>query len=278
MSKKKIWFLAIIMTLGLLGLILVQGYWMKRAVNLKEQQFRHFVNQSLSAVINELEQREALLYVVDELVFSMVDSAAKQLLNNFSPYSAIPIQSEKENGKISEIKIETSTSFYQQNFYLSEGLHNNSFSVRDSNGVSINNPNMNDPIEVLSYPDRIVNAHLKQKVNNKTVIINKVMNKMIKRKPEIEERIDFNTVNKLLEKELKIRGIKINYQLAVEKVNAGLVWKTNDFRTKTKSDVYLRVLFPNDLVSSRAYLALYFPKEKKLFYRSLGFMGASSTF
>lgn len=278
MSKKKIWFLAIIMTLGLLGLILVQGYWIKKAVNLKEQQFKYFVNQSLSAVINELEHREALFYIVDELVFSMVDSTARQLLNNFSPYSAIPIQSEKEKDKINEIKIETNTSFYQQIFQLSEDLQNNSFSISNSIGLSTINPDMNDPIEDFSYPNQIVSAYLNQKVNNKTVIINKVMDKMIKGKPEIEERIDFNIINKLFEKEFKKRGIKINYQFAVEKVNAGIVFKTDDFKTKTKSDIYLRALFPNDLFSSKAYLILYFPKEKNLFYKSLGFMGASSTF
>ena len=81
-----------------------------------------------------------------------------------------------------------------------------------------------------------------------------------------------------MEKEFIKRGININYQFAVKKVNAGLVCKTNDFKTKTKSDVYMRALFPNDLFSSQAYITLYFPKEKKLFYKSLGFMGASSTF
>ena len=278
MSKKKIWFLAIIMTLGLLGLILVQGYWMKRAVKLKEQRFRHYVNQSLTAVTNELELREAVLYVVDELVLSEVDSSGKQFRYNFSPHSAISFQSEKEKDKINEIKIETNTSFYQQNFYRSEYLQNNSFSIRDSIGLSIIGSDMNGLTEMLSYPYQIYNAYLRQKVNNKTVIINKVMNKMIKKKPEIEERIDFNTINKLLEKEFIKRGININYQFAVKKVNAGLVCKTNDFKTKTKSDVYMRALFPNDLFSSQAYITLYFPKEKKLFYKSLGFMGASSTF
>ena len=278
MSKKKIWVLAIVMTLGLLGLILVQGYWIKRAVILKEQQFKYFVNQALSAVINELEVREALIYVVDEMVLSGVDSAAKPYRYNFSSYSDIGFQFEKEKGNINDIKIETNTSFYRQDLYLFESLQNNSFSIRDSIGVSIIDPDMNDPREIFSYPNQITNAYLKQKVNNKTVIINKVMNKMIKRKPEIEKRIDFNTMNKLLEQEFKKRGININYQFAIEKVNAGMVCKTNDFRTKTKSDVYLRALFPNDLFSSKSFLALYFPKEKKLFYKSLGFLGASSTF
>ncbi|GAJ09296.1 unnamed protein product, partial [marine sediment metagenome] len=211
------------MTLGLLGLIFVQGYWIKKAVKLKEQQFKYYVNQSLTAVTNEMEQREALLYVVDELVFSMVDSAAKQLLYNFPPYSAVPIQSEKEKDKINEIKIETSTSFYKHNYYLSEDSQNNSLSISNSIGLSTIDPDMNNPLEVLSYPDQIVNAYLKQKVNNKTVIINKVMDKMIKHKPEVEERIDFNTINTLLEKEFKKRGININYQFAVKKANAGLV-------------------------------------------------------
>ena len=278
MSKKKIWFLAIVMTLGLLGLIFVQGYWMKRAVNLKEQQFRHYVNQSLTAVTNELEQREALFYVVDEIVLSEVDSSGKPSRYNLSSYPGIGFLSEKEMDKEKEITVETNTSFYQQNFYLFEDLQNNSFSIRDSIGISFINPDMQGLTDVLSYPDQIVNAYLKQKVDNKTVIINKVMNKMIRKKQEIEERIDYNTIYKLLEKEFNKRGININYQFAVKKVNAGLVCKTNDFRTKTKSDVYIRALFPNDLVSSKAYLTLYFPNEKKLFYKSLGFMGASSTF
>ena len=278
MSKKKIWFLAFIMTLGLMGLILVQGYWMRRAVNLKEQTFRHYVNQSLTAVTNELEQREALYYVVDEIVLSEADSSGKSSRYNFSAYPAIEFQSEKEMDKEREIKIETSSSFYQQNFYLSEDLRNNGFSIRDSIGISIIDPGMNGLTSVFSYPDQIINAYLKQKVDNKTVIINKVMNKMIKKKREIEERIDYITINKLLEKEFKKRGININYQFAVKKVNAGLLCKTDDFKTKTNSEVYIRALFPNDLFSSKAYLTLYFPNEKKLFYKSLGFMGVSSTF
>jgi len=278
MSKKKIWFLAIIMTLGSLGLIFVQGYWMKKAVILKEQQFRYLVNQSLTSVINELELREALLYVVDELVLSEVDSSGKQFPDNFSPHSAISSQSEKEKDKTRGINIETNTSFYQQIFYLSENLQNNSFSISDSIGLSIIGSDMNGLTEMFSYPYQIFNAYLRRKTNNKTVIINKVMNNMIKKKPEIEERIDFNTINKLLEKEFKKRSININYQFAVKKANAGVVCKTNDFKTKTKSDVYMRALFPNDLFLSRAYITLYFPKEKKLFYKSLGFMGASSTF
>lgn len=278
MSKKKIWFLAIIMTLGLLGLILVQGYWMKKAVILKEQQFRHLVNQSLASVINELELREAFLYVVDELVLSEVDSSGKQFPDNSSPHSAISSQSEKEKDKTRGLNIETNTSFYQQIFYLSKNLQNNNFSIGDSIGLSIIGSDMNGLTEMFSYPYQIYNAYLRRKTNNKTVIINKVMNNMIKKKPEIEERIDFNTINKLLEKEFKKRGININYQFAVKKANAGVVCKTNNFKTKTKSDVYMRALFPNDLFSSKSYLTLYFPKEKKLFYKSLGFMGASSTF
>ena len=156
MSKKKIWVLAIVMTLGLLGLILVQGYWIKRAVILKEQQFKYFVNQALSAVINELEVREALVYVEDEMVLSGADSTAKPFRYSFSSYSDIGFQSEKENGKTTEMQIEANTSFYQQNFYLSESLQNNSFSILDSIGVSIIDPNINDPREIFSYPNRLL--------------------------------------------------------------------------------------------------------------------------
>lgn len=236
MSKKKIWFLAFVMTLGLLGLILVQGYWIKNAVRLKEQQFKHLVNQSLAAVTKELEQREALVYVVDELENSETDSLAKHFHYDFSSRTVINI------------------------FTRTQPFHRN------------------ESIDLFSYPNQNLTAYFRQKITNKTVIIKNIMNKMIKEKPKIEERIDINLIDQLLQKEFAKRGININYQFAVKKEYADLVFKTGNFKIKTKSDVYMRSLFPNDIISQQSYLTLYFPKEKKYFYKSLGIMGVSSAF
>ena len=48
MSKRFIWTLAVFMALAMLGLILVQTYWINNAYQLKENQFSQLVNRALN--------------------------------------------------------------------------------------------------------------------------------------------------------------------------------------------------------------------------------------
>ena len=59
MSKKLVWILAGVMAIVMIGLILVQTYWISNAFNIKEKQFAQLVARSMSNFSNELENREA---------------------------------------------------------------------------------------------------------------------------------------------------------------------------------------------------------------------------
>ena len=48
------------MTIALLGIIVVQGYWLNSAIKLKEQQFKESVMHAMSVSTNRLERLERL--------------------------------------------------------------------------------------------------------------------------------------------------------------------------------------------------------------------------
>ena len=102
MKKRTIILFASLFALILSGLILVQIYWIKQAFETKNQQFRLLVNNSLDAVVLELEKQETIDRIIDEIdvtsgdtVVAFVPSSsqlAKQLLGyqSDSEFRSIP--------------------------------------------------------------------------------------------------------------------------------------------------------------------------------------------
>ena len=63
MNKKFLNISIVMVSLALIGLILIQMYWIRHAISLKEQQFDQGVAEALSNVVKSLERREALSVV-----------------------------------------------------------------------------------------------------------------------------------------------------------------------------------------------------------------------
>ncbi|MBA3986645.1 MAG: two-component sensor histidine kinase, partial [Flavobacteriales bacterium] len=75
MSKKLFIILIIFMSLCLLGIIFVQGYWIKNSFDNKEDQFVYNVRQTLIKVSSELQERELEYYY--RLYNEVADSIGK---------------------------------------------------------------------------------------------------------------------------------------------------------------------------------------------------------
>ena len=82
MQKKAIWILTIILSITLIGLIIVQLYWIKNAINIKEEQFSQLVNKSIGNIIDEIEKRELVYQLVDEIdPYKDITATGKPALN-----------------------------------------------------------------------------------------------------------------------------------------------------------------------------------------------------
>ena len=59
MNRKGFISIIVVITLALIGLMIIQSYWIRSAIIVKETNFVRDVNEAISRVINKLERIEA---------------------------------------------------------------------------------------------------------------------------------------------------------------------------------------------------------------------------
>ncbi len=55
------------MALAMIGLIIVQTYWINNAINVKENQFSQLINRVLYNVVSELQKQETVYHIIEEM-------------------------------------------------------------------------------------------------------------------------------------------------------------------------------------------------------------------
>ncbi|MEJ2904596.1 sensor histidine kinase [Pedobacter panaciterrae] len=63
MKKRSLWLITGLMTIALLGVFVMQLYYIREAYSLKSQLFEQDVNQALNSVVNKVQKRNAALYI-----------------------------------------------------------------------------------------------------------------------------------------------------------------------------------------------------------------------
>ena len=94
--NRRLYIVALVLTsLSLVGIIFIQGYWIKMAIDDKEEAFTYSIRQVLNNVVKKIEQDEVDKYVAQIIFLRENDSTLKlrdPLLHDF-----IFIQNNKDN-------------------------------------------------------------------------------------------------------------------------------------------------------------------------------------
>ncbi|HUW05264.1 MAG TPA: HAMP domain-containing sensor histidine kinase [Williamwhitmania sp.] len=266
MNRRHIWLLTIIISLASLGLVLLQMLWIRNSYQMKEEEFDRLVNNTLDRVIDEVEKQETVSQIFDEI---------KPFINDKTGSGKPKVEYELNKVEKTPWSIK-SVQRRRQIFVFDKAdslfvTPNYDIVTTDSAKYRANKD------QLISFPDKrdirpdVENslAPLSSRLTQKTVFVENIVNKLIRVESTIQERVSKQLLDSLLRVELLRKGVDIPYQFAVSDVKGAVVYKSNSYMPKTHS-LFTGLLFPNDVLSPKYYLSIYFPSQRHFILSSLG--------
>src|ERR1035438_8883897 len=243
MSKKKIWAIIILMSIALLGVIVVQIYWIESSIQVRHEQFERSVNEAMNCVVSKLETQEAFSIIDQQSSFNNPDSQDpltrfhNMLPNIFDSlvFKNIDINDSGLNydGKnFSKDNYDTVFHFHDSTFY--RGAHNHAKKMIRS---------INDSVQY--YMKRSMNL-VSSKMNKLSEVMQKMALEFLQKDENITRRIDPQTLDNLIASELKIHKVNstnYNYGIINTKENKLLVAKHETDKNKLMQSEYKAQLF-----------------------------------
>lgn len=254
------------MTGALLGIIVVQGYWLKSAITLKEQQFRANVLSSMRTSIYKLEQLEK---------FSKLN--INQNPNTINTYKSVTNPYSISSRNIND------TNIYSKNFSL-EMRQESVFETSDGRIVKKTTQTLKDEngkIIKESF-EKQTSGTVQDFFNDKSKasIINNLISDLSNIKSQsVVDRVNPHQLNNILKEELQNNGITTRFNLGIFSGN-NLVLKEKGVKEELFfNSPYVSRLFPNDFFYNQDRFSLIFPKEKGFLLKSIsGVISLSSIF
>ncbi len=257
MKRITIVLLAVFFFLAISGLVLIQLYWIRGAIAITDQQFRYLANKALESVVLDLEEKELIKNIVDNIGPASSDSVTAIVPPN-SPLAR------KLKG-------------YQPNSDLLEmyGLDNPGEPIAiTSSGhkifISSENTSPFPGDETTEPSSQITSSEIKGRVTNKIVFLEKIMEKILHNTPDIRERIDPEKLKGELRTALNNVGINLNFEFSIRSGRYGSIWKTPGFTDKPGTNKFIIQLFPNDPVPSQNQIVLYCLQEQQYKFEKIG--------
>lgn len=256
------------MTAALLGLIIFQTYWLESAYEVREDNFNQKISIALTEICKRVEERETVVEISNE-IFSLNTNinAIPGLFRYYNPYS---INNDSAANIVSVSK--ESVLINKMN-----NLHSNTkITVVSGDSVIFNKVLYKCQPDIYCKPisQNDISKELVNRLNNKTLFVEKIVNKLLSYNDDISRRIDRETLRAIVSTELRNQNVRLAFEFAVKDKNGNIAYSTSRFRNGT--DIYKVQLFPNDFLSAPSYLLLHFPKKDRFIVKSLGYIGLSS--
>ena len=263
MKRKTIVLLTIFFFVAISGLILIQVYWIADAIKLKDEQFRYQVNKTLEVVVLKLEEQELINRIVEEFVQASFDSVTA-IVPSYSVNTA-RMEGRRPNSELLELY----------------GLNDSDKPIiitRNGQQITIssenNSPYPDQEVQELSTTD--ISAGLTDRVNNKIATYENILQNIIRETPDIKDRLSPESVSLLLRESLDNAAIPLEFEYAIKSGIYGTLFKSSGYNERSRSNIFMRQLFPNDPIPGQNQIQLYFPAEKQYKFEQIGILGFSS--
>lgn len=262
MNKKLFIILIVLMSLSLLGIIFVQGYWIKNSLQTKEDQFNYNVRQTLISVSHELQLKELEYYyriyaevadsirdpdrsVFREIIYTNTDNQTNE---TFIYSSGILEEDYKLSSNFLEIDADS---------IIFKKLINRKFSTKIVEGID-GSPRTESSVVSIR---RLEDPELFQ--------IRETIKDIAGRIP-VHNRINAEELGELIKHQLKLRGLDPQFEFAVYSNGLATKITSEDFAfQKGSPDVYEVPLFVNDDRTYKYELLVNFSKKKQYVFSSI---------
>lgn len=267
MNKRLFVLLVVLMSLSLIGLIFVQGYWIKQSWEDKEEQFSNVVSEVLANVADKIEVSERNDYF--DRYFKLKDSIGKPQSSHLSNFFFV-------DRDINSNEI----------LFYSHGILEEDYNIAST---FFDNGSGSDTTSIKSYTSKRTKTIFKEdygldgkqykltpvqkleKIGGLSALekaqYEDVFGEFAKTVP-IHKRVSKQKIELLLGRELKNRGLNIDYEYGV--YSKGLPTKVKSKRFKSgKTALYRSPIFKDSEGSTDFSLLISFPKKEKFLLKSI---------
>jgi len=273
MQKRTLWIITLVLSITLIGLIIVQIHWIRNAIEIKQEQFKQIVNSGLSSIIKEIENREMVYQVVDEIEpYQDISISGSPSLNYRLNEINQRVFSLSTTNKEKEIFVFRNTDSLSINKQL-QALSSQNMQLNNITNMQFGDFKQNQTIGKLQ-----ITSDFTEKLNNRTVFVENIVNKLIQIDVDLKDRIEKETLEDIIRTTFNNLGIDINSEYAVIRNNDKIVYQSDNYSHDIEAEKFSSQLFPNDVFVKDNFLTIYFPEEKTFIYKSTGFMAFSSIF
>ena len=232
----------------------MQSLWIKSALQLQEENFSQMVRQAVSQVVSRLERNESS-FLASQLDFY------PQFKGIENKYFMGKENFESNNPARLEILFDVSLQGAHIDTKISYQSDTLSFSSKDRVPL---NPYARDPF---SQVFANFQSQIRSRYNEN---FDRIMQDVFTSDRPIMERIDLNTVEAMLSRELEERGIKQHFEFGIYDSGGTLVGASSDFNREEATEVYRKQLFPQDLFLKPNQILVYFPRKPNFIIESMG--------
>lgn len=254
------WIIAV-MTIGLVGLIGFQLYWVDAVVRANEEAFKRDVIDALQSVSEKLEKQEALYAFHNQFQLSASGFFS-------APQSSDPFFRPLPSGGQSQMKVLSDTVFSDNGFNII-------FDIQSTDGSLAFSSEERMAQEQQHWIQQQI-----AKFNRKSEMVFQVLENMLVPNRSISTRFRPDQLDSLLRSELAGKGININFEYGViSPMQNRFVHLTSfDAKQDLEQTDLKASLFPNDLMGDQNWLVIDFPDKEGFLLRKIWLTMASSGF
>jgi len=263
MKEKSLKIIIGLMSIALLGLIAVQIYWIKNAIELEKKLFDYNVNDAMHSVVKKISQHESAAYVVHKLIKPDTDDVfviKKDILNKEN------IVLREKNVWVSSYNYEIQDSDVVIRMEVSEGDDSSKVMVEinvNEDGHKIGITEIRKLLSVQIDSIKVYKEKFVKEVVEELILIGETQN--------VEERINERELNNYIKINLMNNGISADFIYGVKSQERDtiLFLKDADQISLLKESSYIARLFPEEIFRSANYLVLSFPNRTGYLLRSV---------